>query len=68
MERDRSSVGGLTREEFMEIASPPCHECGAPINCVEHYYFWIHDDNHWGLGRMVMVCTNRHRIEVEDIT
>ena len=68
MERDRSSLTlPEFRDEFQEIASPPCHECGEPIRYVEQMWGWIYDLNDYRVCKMVMVCANKHRVVVEEL-
>jgi hypothetical protein len=52
----------MNRAEFIALASPPCHECGSPVQRVETR--WHLDEDHvWRLGA-VMVCDNDHRVVV----
>jgi hypothetical protein len=52
----------MTRAELIELASPPCHECGSPVQRVETH--WHLDEDHtWRLAA-AMVCGNEHRVVV----
>ncbi len=54
----------MTRAELIALASPPCHECGAPVQRVETR--WQLDDDHtWSVGPSFMVCSGEHRVLVE---
>jgi hypothetical protein len=54
----------MDRADLIELASPPCHECGAPVQRVETR--WHHDgDRRWRPGPCFMVCGYGHRVLVE---
>jgi hypothetical protein len=54
----------MNRADFIDLASPPCHECGAPVHRVESR--WQRDDGlRWRLGPCFMVCGDGHRVLVE---
>jgi hypothetical protein len=53
----------MDRADLIELASPPCHECGAPVQRVETR--WHRDDDHWRPGPCFMVCGHGHRVLVE---
>jgi hypothetical protein len=56
----------MTRAELIALASPPCHDCGAPVQRVESR--WYRDeDGSWHLGPSFMVCGNEHRVLVEPL-
>lgn len=55
----------MTRAEMIALASPPCHECGEPVQRVESGWHFD-EDNCWRLV-MVMVCAEAHRVIVEPI-
>jgi hypothetical protein len=50
----------MRRDELIALASPPCHDCGQPVQRLEQR--WHRDeDGNWRLG-CVMVCANKHRV------
>jgi hypothetical protein len=54
----------MDRADLIELASPPCHECGAPVQRVETR--WHRDtDLDWRPGPCFMVCGHGHRVLVE---
>jgi hypothetical protein len=53
----------LTRQELIAWASPPCHECGEPVQRVETRY--VEQAEEWVPGPYFMVCANGHRVLVE---
>jgi len=56
----------MTRAELIETASPPCHECEAPVQRVEAR--WHRDDDGvWRTRPWFMVCAAGHRIWVEPL-
>ena len=56
----------MTREELIALASPPCHECGSPVQRVETKWH-LDEDDVWRLGA-VMVCGEKHRVVVIPVT
>lgn len=44
-------------------ASPPCHECGDPVQRVEHRNEHL-PGGEWVPTNMFMVCANGHRVPV----
>lgn len=54
---------GVNRAELIALASPPCHECGLPVQRVETR--WHFDEGTWRPGPVFMVCADRHRVLVE---
>jgi hypothetical protein len=54
----------MDRTALIEQASPPCHECGSPVQRVETR--WVLDHlGDWRPGPTFMVCAHGHRILVE---
>ncbi|HEX6022127.1 MAG TPA: hypothetical protein VFZ00_09030, partial [Solirubrobacter sp.] len=53
----------MRRDELIELASPPCSECGEPIRRVE-IPWQLNGDGDWVPGSAVMVCGNGHRVPV----
>jgi hypothetical protein len=56
----------MTRAQLIALASPPCHECGAPVEWVEMRYH-LDEDANWRPGPYFMVCGYHHRVLVEPI-
>jgi len=56
----------MTRAELIALASPPCHDCGAPVQRVETRWH-LDEDGRWRLGPNFMVCGNEHRVLVEPV-
>jgi hypothetical protein len=56
----------LTRAQLIALASPPCHECGAPVERVEMRYH-LDEAAMWCLGPCFMVCGHDHRVLVEPL-
>ena len=56
----------MTRAELIELASPPCHECGAPVQRVELRWH-LDEDDRWRPGPYFMVCADEHRVLVEPL-
>jgi hypothetical protein len=56
----------MTRAEFIALASPPCHDCGAPVQRVELRWH-LDEDYRWRPGPGYMVCGNDHRVLVEPV-
>jgi hypothetical protein len=55
----------MTRAELIEAASPPCQECGAPVQRVE--IPWHQDEDGRWRPRYFMVCSDGHRVLVEPL-
>ena len=56
----------MTREELIAHASPPCHQCGAPVQRVEARWH-LDEDYRWRPGPYFMVCGADHRVLVEPL-
>ena len=54
----------FTRADLIDLASPPCHECGAAVQRVESGWHRGPDD-HWRPGPWHMVCGRGHRVLIE---
>jgi hypothetical protein len=52
----------MDRQELIDLASPPCHECGKPVQRVEATHVWEGED--W-VPALTMVCADGHRVPVE---
>jgi hypothetical protein len=52
----------VTRAELIELASPPCHDCGEPVQRVEIQHYT--NGPEWQLVAS-MVCAQGHRVPVE---
>ena len=50
--------------DLIALASPPCHECGEPVQRVEARWY-LDEDHRWRPGPYFMVCAERHRVLVE---
>lgn len=50
------------RDDFINQASPPCHECGEPVQRVE--IPWQRTSEGWRPGPAHMLCAG-HRVRVE---
>jgi hypothetical protein len=56
----------MDREELIALASPPCHECGAPVQRVD--MSWRLDEEYvWRLGPAFMICAEGHRVMVQPL-
>jgi hypothetical protein len=56
----------MTRAQLVALASPPCHECGQPVQRVETR--WHQDeDATWRPGPAFMVCADGHRVLVKPL-
>jgi hypothetical protein len=55
----------MTRAELIAAASPPCHECGAPVQRIEIPWH-LDEDGTWRL-RYFMICSDEHRVLVEPL-
>jgi hypothetical protein len=62
-ERERNS-DAMTRAELIALASPPCNECGAPVQRVETRWH-LDEDCRWRPGPYFMVCADEHRVLVQ---
>jgi hypothetical protein len=58
----------MTRSELIALASPPCHDCGAPVQRVETRWQLDEDSSKWRPGPTFMVCGDEHRVLVEPLT
>ena len=56
----------MTRADFIENASPPCHDCGVAVERVEMPWH-LDEDYGWRPGPFFMVCTDGHRVLVEGL-
>lgn len=52
----------MDRADLISLASPPCHQCGGPVQRVETK--WRFEDGDWR-PEGVMVCESGHRVRVE---
>src|SRR5918999_5588907 len=59
-------LDAMTRAELIAAASPPCHECGAPVQRVETQWH-LDEDDRWRPGPYFMVCSHEHRVLVEPL-
>jgi hypothetical protein len=50
--------------DLIALASPPCHQCGAPVQRVETRWH-LDEDDRWRPGPYFMVCAEQHRVLVE---
>ena len=50
----------MRRNELIELASPPCHECGHPVQRLEQRWH-LDEDGKWRFA-CVMVCADEHRV------
>ena len=48
---------------MIALASPPCHECGTPVQRVEARWH-LDEDGRWRPGPNYMVCADEHRVLV----
>ena len=57
----------MDRSEFLDIASPPCHECG--VSAVQRVEIpWrLDEDGNWRPGPSYMICGDGHRVLVEPL-
>jgi hypothetical protein len=66
--RARPETGAMmNRADLIELASPPCHECGEAVQRVEMRWH-LDDDSNWRIGPAFMVCADGHRVLVEPLT
>ena len=61
--RERHS-DAMKREDLIALASPPCKECGAPVQRVETRWH-LDEDHRWRPGPCFMVCADEHRVLVQ---
>jgi hypothetical protein len=62
--RDHEPDDAMNRNELIALASPPCHECGAPVERIETRWH-LDEDLRWRLGPSFMVCGDHHRVLVK---
>ena len=56
----------MDRADFIDLASPPCHDCGAAVQRVEARWH-LDEDYRWRPGPNFMVCADGHRVLVEPL-
>jgi hypothetical protein len=56
----------MDRTQLIEIAAPPCHECGASVRRVESQWH-LDEDERWRPGPWFMVCGDGHRVPVKPL-
>jgi hypothetical protein len=56
----------MTRSDLIALASPPCHQCGQPVQRVEMPWH-LDEDYTWRPGPYFMVCADGHRVLVEPL-
>ena len=56
----------VTRADLIAFASPPCHDCGEPVQRVEMPWH-LDEDYNWRAGPFFMVCADGHRVLVEPL-
>jgi hypothetical protein len=61
--RTVQALSDIERAELIALASPPCHECGAPVQRVETRWH-LDEDYRWRPGPYFMVCADEHRVLV----
>ena len=65
--RPRTGVfAAMTRADLIALASPPCHDCGEPVQRVEMPWH-LDEDYNWRPGPYFMVCADGHRVLVEPL-
>jgi len=52
--------------DLFALASPPCHDCGVPVERVEMPWH-LDEDHRWRPGPFFMVCPVGHRVLVEPL-
>lgn len=57
----------MDRAELIALASPPCHECGEPIQRIETGQWVENTDGDWVPSDYYMICANGHRVKVEHL-
>lgn len=55
----------MNRAQLIELASPPCHDCGEPVQRIEGT--WVRQGEDWVPGPHYMICANDHRVLVEPV-
>jgi hypothetical protein len=60
-------VKRMEKAELVALASPPCHECGLPVERVEAQWH-LDEDASWRPGPYFMVCGDGHRVLVEPLS
>lgn len=61
--RAETLTDAMNRAELIALASPPCHECGEPVQRVETRWH-LDEDYRWRPGPFFMVCAGHHRVLV----
>jgi hypothetical protein len=61
--RTVQALSDIERADLIALASPPCHECGAPVQRVETRWH-LDEDYRWRPGPYFMVCADEHRVLV----
>jgi hypothetical protein len=56
--------GHLNRDEFLALVAPPCQECGAQVQRLEHTWS-LDSEGEWIPNPFVMVCARGHRVALE---
>ena len=59
-----NDAGAMKRADLIALASPPCHECGAPVQRIETRWH-LDEDCRWRPGPYFMVCADEHRVLVQ---
>jgi hypothetical protein len=54
----------MDRAEMIALASPPCRQCGEPVQRIEQRWH-LDGDGEWRLGPTFMVCAEGHRTWME---
>ena len=54
----------MKRADFIALASPSCHDYGAPVERAEARWH-LDEDFRWRPGPYFMVCTDEHRVLVQ---
>jgi hypothetical protein len=56
----------MDRATLIALASPPCHDCGTPVQRVEARWH-LDEDCNWRPGPYFLVCADGHRVLVEPL-
>jgi hypothetical protein len=64
--RTGQALSDMKRADLIALASPPCHECGAPVQRVETRWH-LDEDCRWRPGPYFMVCADEHRVLVRPL-